>query len=70
MATPDRCCGAAGLYTMVQADMSKQVLAAKLDPEGGKVLLDGRDWSFTPPARRGIAMVMQNYALFPHLNVG
>ena len=62
-------CGAAGLYTMVQADMSKQVLAAKLDPEGGKVLLDGRDWSFTPPARRGIAMVMQNYALFPHLSV-
>ena len=46
-----------------------KVLAAKLDPEGGKVLLDGRDWSFTPPARRGIAMVMQNYALFPHLNV-
>ena len=29
--TPDRCCGAAGLYSMVQADMSRQVLAAKLE---------------------------------------
>lgn len=46
-----------------------KILAGKLDPEGGKVLLDGRDWSFTPPAKRGIAMVMQNHALFPHLSV-
>lgn len=46
-----------------------KILAGKLDPEGGKVSLDGRDWSFTPPAQRGIAMVMQNYALFPHLSV-
>ena len=35
MATPDRCCGAAGLYTMVQADMSKQVLARKLEDVRG-----------------------------------
>ena len=46
-----------------------KILAGKLDPDGGKVSLDGRDWSFTPPAKRGIAMVMQNYALFPHLSV-
>lgn len=46
-----------------------KILAGKLDAEGGKVTLDGRDWSFTPPAQRGIAMVMQNYALFPHLSV-
>jgi len=46
-----------------------KILAGKLDPEGGKIALDGRDWSFTSPAKRGIAMVMQNYALFPHLSV-
>ena len=31
MHTPDRCCGAAGLYTLVQRDMSQTVLDAKLD---------------------------------------
>lgn len=35
MSTPDRCCGAAGLYAMVQADMSKQVLASKLEDVRG-----------------------------------
>jgi glycolate oxidase iron-sulfur subunit len=29
--TPDRCCGAAGLYSLVQPEMSRAVLAAKLD---------------------------------------
>lgn len=31
MGTPDRCCGAAGLYMLVQRDMSQRVLASKLD---------------------------------------
>ncbi|RYY81095.1 MAG: ABC transporter ATP-binding protein [Comamonadaceae bacterium] len=35
----------------------------------GKVLIDGRDVTGLPPAQRGIAMVFQNYALFPHLTV-
>ena len=35
----------------------------------GKVLIGGRDVTDLPPAQRGIAMVFQNYALFPHLNV-
>ena len=33
------------------------------------MLIDGRDVTNLPPAQRGIAMVFQNYALFPHLNV-
>jgi sn-glycerol 3-phosphate transport system ATP-binding protein len=35
----------------------------------GQVLVDGRDVTALPPAERGIAMVFQNYALFPHLSV-
>lgn len=36
---------------------------------GGKILLNGRNVSPLPPAKRGIGMVFQNYALFPHLSV-
>ena len=35
----------------------------------GSVLLAGRDVSNLPPAKRGTAMMFQNYALFPHLSV-
>lgn len=35
----------------------------------GAILLDGQDVSHLPPARRGTAMMFQNYALFPHLSV-
>ncbi len=35
----------------------------------GSVLLGGADISHLPPAKRGTAMMFQNYALFPHLSV-
>ncbi|MEO1538206.1 MAG: ABC transporter ATP-binding protein [Pseudomonadota bacterium] len=35
----------------------------------GSVLLGARDISHLPPAKRGTAMMFQNYALFPHLSV-
>lgn len=35
----------------------------------GTVTLGGRDISHLPPAKRGTAMMFQNYALFPHLTV-
>jgi sn-glycerol 3-phosphate transport system ATP-binding protein len=45
-------------------------IVAGLDaPSAGHVFIDGRDITDLPPAQRGIAMVFQNYALFPHLNV-
>jgi Fe-S oxidoreductase len=31
MAAPDRCCGAAGLYAMVQGEMSRRLMASKMD---------------------------------------
>ncbi|MBV9671936.1 MAG: sn-glycerol-3-phosphate ABC transporter ATP-binding protein UgpC [Verrucomicrobia bacterium] len=36
---------------------------------GGKIILDGRDITDIHPSRRNVAMVFQNYALFPHLSV-
>ena len=35
----------------------------------GSITLGGRDISDLPPAKRGTAMMFQNYALFPHLSV-
>ena len=42
---------------------------AGLAPSDGRITLDGRDLAPLPPGERGIAMVFQNYALFPHLTV-
>ncbi len=38
-------------------------------PTSGEILLDGSDVSTTPPHRRNVHTVFQNYALFPHLDV-
>ncbi|SDH52521.1 ABC transporter ATP-binding protein [Roseospirillum parvum] len=35
----------------------------------GQILLDGRPINNVPPHKRGIGMVFQNYALFPHMSV-
>ena len=39
-------------------------------PTGGTILLRGRDVTADPPDKRPVNMVFQNYALFPHLDVG
>ncbi|TVS06424.1 MAG: ABC transporter ATP-binding protein [Rhodobacteraceae bacterium] len=36
----------------------------------GEILLDSRPINSVPPHKRGIGMVFQNYALFPHMTVG
>ena len=36
---------------------------------GGRILIGGRDVSDLPPRSRRLAMVFQNYAVFPHLRV-
>ena len=39
-------------------------------PTAGRILLRGRDITHDPPDKRPVNMVFQNYALFPHLDVG
>ena len=46
-----------------------RIIAGLESASAGAVRIDGRDVTALPPAQRGIAMVFQNYALFPHLNV-
>ena len=38
-------------------------------PTEGQILLDGEDMAQTPPHKRNVNTVFQNYALFPHLTV-
>ena len=44
-------------------------LAGFIRPTSGKVWLSGRDVTDLPPANRGIGVVLQSYALFPHMRV-
>ncbi len=46
------------------------ILGGFAHPTSGRVLVDGRDVTFDPPARRPTTTVFQDYALFPHMNVG
>jgi ABC-type Fe3+/spermidine/putrescine transport system ATPase subunit len=46
-----------------------RVIAGLERPDAGGVFMDRRDVTGLPPERRPTAMVFQNYALFPHLNV-
>jgi putative spermidine/putrescine transport system ATP-binding protein len=46
-----------------------KVIAGFEAPSGGQVRLRGNDISRLAPARRGVGMVFQHYALFPHMTV-
>ncbi|MCC7041428.1 MAG: ABC transporter ATP-binding protein [Burkholderiales bacterium] len=45
------------------------MLAGFEDPTSGTITLDGKRLNHVPAHRRGIGMVFQNYALFPHMTV-
>jgi iron(III) transport system ATP-binding protein len=44
-----------------------RIAAGLVRPDRGRVLVDGRDVTDAPPERRGLGVVFQHYALFPHL---
>jgi len=46
-----------------------RLIAGLEDVSSGQILIDGRDATDIPPARRGLAMVFQSYALYPHMSV-
>jgi len=45
------------------------VIAGFAVPDAGRVLIDGADVSAAPPHARGLGVVFQSYALFPHMTV-
>ncbi|AWU96803.1 ABC transporter ATP-binding protein [Azospirillum ramasamyi] len=44
-----------------------QMIAGFLDADGGRVMLDGQDLLAKKPNERGLGIVFQSYALFPHM---
>lgn len=46
-----------------------RLIAGLEDVTSGQVLIDGNDATAIPPAKRGLAMVFQSYALYPHMSV-
>jgi len=46
-----------------------RIIAGLEDPSGGDIAIDGQVVNTVPPAKRGVAMVFQSYALFPHMTV-
>lgn len=45
-----------------------RAIAGLLSPTSGKIVIDGADVTRTPANKRGIGLVFQSYALFPHLS--
>jgi ABC-type Fe3+/spermidine/putrescine transport system ATPase subunit len=46
-----------------------RMIAGLDSPDGGKLLIDGRDVSHVAPWRRNLGMMFQQYAIFPHMSV-
>src|SRR5260221_1036896 len=46
-----------------------RMIAGLEDVSGGRILIDGSNVVDVPPAKRGLSMVFQSYALYPHMSV-
>ncbi|HSE73810.1 MAG TPA: ABC transporter ATP-binding protein, partial [Dongiaceae bacterium] len=46
-----------------------RLIAGLEQADSGTIHIDGQRVDQLPPAKRGIAMVFQNYALYPHMSV-
>jgi len=45
------------------------MIAGFVAPSAGEIMIDSRPVARVPPEKRGLGMVFQNYALFPHMTV-
>ncbi len=67
---------ASGSYTILLGPSGSgkttllSILGGFLQPDQGRVLINGIDCTSMPPAKRPTATVFQDYALFPHLSIG
>ncbi len=46
-----------------------RMIAGLEETSRGQILIDGHDATAEPPSKRGLAMVFQSYALYPHMSV-
>ena len=46
-----------------------RLIAGLEDVSGGRILIDGADMTTVPASKRGLSMVFQSYALYPHMSV-
>jgi len=46
-----------------------QMIAGLTQPSAGRLFIDGADWTQRPVNQRGMGLVFQHYALFPHMTV-
>lgn len=46
-----------------------QMIAGLQEPTAGRIHLDGEDITYKKPNQRGLGIVFQSYALFPHMTV-
>jgi len=46
-----------------------RMIAGLEETSRGKIMIDARDATAEPPSKRGLAMVFQSYALYPHMSV-
>ncbi|SAK69105.1 ABC transporter [Caballeronia catudaia] len=46
-----------------------QMISGLVAPSAGRIEIDGRDVTHVEPGKRGVGMVFQSYALFPHMSV-
>ena len=46
-----------------------RLIAGLEDVSGGMITIDGVDMTGQAPAKRGLSMVFQSYALYPHMSV-
>src|SRR4051812_18661202 len=46
-----------------------RMVAGLVEPTGGRILIGRDEVTRAPPNRRGVGLVFQSYALFPHLSI-